>query len=170
MNVLYPIVEYAKKIGKNTAEFTTIDMVNFTKWWLKQPNRVQVESQIKEQLGRASRIHNQNQSDKKEFGNMTKKMNRTVGAYQNAQKSRLTSDQVEDIEQVESESEIDMDAELEKVNAKIAENDIVCDMGLTRADVTALLFAISRVFEDYDMEGHEYGESLAGLKEALEGV
>jgi hypothetical protein len=161
MNALYPLVEFAHKIGKNTAEFTTIDMVNFTKWWMKQPNRVQVESQIKEQLGRASTIHNQNQSDKKEFGNMTKKS--TTQAFQNAQKSRLTANQIEEVE-------IDMDAELEKVNAKIEENDIVCDMGLTRGDVTALLFAISRVFEDYDMEGHEYGESLASLKEALEGV
>jgi hypothetical protein len=34
---MYPMVEYAHKIGKNTADFTTSDMVNFTKWWMKQP-------------------------------------------------------------------------------------------------------------------------------------
>lgn len=33
----YPMVVYAHKIGKNTADFTTSDMVNFTRWWMKQP-------------------------------------------------------------------------------------------------------------------------------------
>lgn len=34
-----PIVEYARKIGKNTAEFTASDMANFVSWWMKQPIR-----------------------------------------------------------------------------------------------------------------------------------
>ena len=36
---LYPIVEYAHKIGKNTAEFTASDMSRYTAWWIKQPVR-----------------------------------------------------------------------------------------------------------------------------------
>ena len=35
----YPIVEYAHKLKKSTAEFTTTDLVAFTKWWIKQPDR-----------------------------------------------------------------------------------------------------------------------------------
>lgn len=35
----YPIIEYAHKIGKNTAEFTTKDLTEYMKWWLKQPQR-----------------------------------------------------------------------------------------------------------------------------------
>ena len=35
----FPIVEYAHKINKNTAEFTVNDLVAFMKWWTKQPVR-----------------------------------------------------------------------------------------------------------------------------------
>lgn len=35
----FPIVEYAHKINKNTAEFTVNDLVAFMKWWVKQPVR-----------------------------------------------------------------------------------------------------------------------------------
>ena len=35
----FPIVEYAHKIGKNTKDFTANDMVQFTRWWLKQATR-----------------------------------------------------------------------------------------------------------------------------------
>jgi len=65
---MYPIVEYAHKIGKNTTEFTTIDMVNFTKWWMKQP--------IKEGLV-----------------NMAKKY--TTKKFQEAQTSRLAEQGIE---------------------------------------------------------------------------
>jgi hypothetical protein len=34
-----PIIEYAHKIGKNTAEFTVKDLVAFTRWWMQQPVR-----------------------------------------------------------------------------------------------------------------------------------
>lgn len=44
---LYPIVVYAQKIGKNTAELTTMDMVNFTKWWIKQQPRKDVLNMAK---------------------------------------------------------------------------------------------------------------------------
>lgn len=33
---MYPIVQYAKMIGKNTAEFTASDMARFTIWWMGQ--------------------------------------------------------------------------------------------------------------------------------------
>ena len=36
---MYPIIEYAHKIGKNTAEFTASDMSRYTAWWIKQPVR-----------------------------------------------------------------------------------------------------------------------------------
>lgn len=32
---IYPIVQYARLVGKNTAEFTAYDMTKFTKWFLK---------------------------------------------------------------------------------------------------------------------------------------
>lgn len=35
----FPIIEYAHKIKKNTAEFTVNDLVAFMKWWVKQPVR-----------------------------------------------------------------------------------------------------------------------------------
>lgn len=35
----FPIVEYAHKIDKNTADFTVNDLVAFMKWWTKQPVR-----------------------------------------------------------------------------------------------------------------------------------
>jgi len=67
--ITFPIVEYAHKIGKNTAEFTTIDMVNFNKWWMKQPTRVE------------------------ELINMTKKY--TTKSFQAAQTSRLAEQGIE---------------------------------------------------------------------------
>lgn len=39
MSKPFPIIEYAHKIKKNTAEFTVNDLVAFMKWWVKQPVR-----------------------------------------------------------------------------------------------------------------------------------
>lgn len=36
---MYPIIEYAHLINKNTAEFTLSDFSKFMKWWMKQPIR-----------------------------------------------------------------------------------------------------------------------------------
>ena len=36
---MYPIIEYAHSINKNTAEFTLKDFAGFMKWWMKQPVR-----------------------------------------------------------------------------------------------------------------------------------
>lgn len=138
---LYPIVMYAKSINKNTADLTTIDMVNFTNKWMKQP--------IREDLIQMSK--------------QTKQFN-------NAQTSRLTSDQVVDIEQADDDIGINMEEELQKVNDKIAESDVVCSMDLTKGDVEALLWGLGVLFNEYDMEGHEYQASLESLKVGLEGI
>ena len=38
-NFKWPLVEYAQKIGKNTAEFTAVDMAAFMRWHMSQPQR-----------------------------------------------------------------------------------------------------------------------------------
>ena len=43
----YPLVIYAHKIGKSTAEFTTMDMVNYTKWWINEQPRKDILSMAK---------------------------------------------------------------------------------------------------------------------------
>ena len=35
----YPLIEFARSIQKNTAEFTLADFAKFMKWWMKQPQR-----------------------------------------------------------------------------------------------------------------------------------
>lgn len=124
--MIYPLVEYAHKIGKNTAEFTASDMAKFTVWWMKNPQRQDILKAIQTQQKRATKIG-----------------------------ERLMKNRIEDqntVEEVEQESEV------------------LCSLELTKVDIDALLFSISRTFEDYDMEGHEYGASLSGLKEGLKGV
>jgi len=37
--MIYPLVQFAQKIGKNTADLTVNDLVAYMKWWLKQPIR-----------------------------------------------------------------------------------------------------------------------------------
>lgn len=150
---LYPIVLYARKIGKNTAEFTAADMANFMKWWMKQPMREDMVKKLKERQKRATRVGQYVQQEKA----MAKK--HTTASFQAAQTSRLAERGIESpINDGEEEIVIHEDTE------------IVADMGLTRTDVAALLFAINMVFQDYEMEGHEYGASLLSLKEGLEGV
>ena len=155
--MIYPIVEYAHSIGKNTADFTTMDMVNFNKWWMKQPNKEIVESQIRGQIYRAKQIHDDMVLNRKED-----KMGKKSNKYKDAMTNRLSSDQVVDVEQAD-------DFIAQEMSEVVAE-EVVCSMELTKVDVDALLFALTRVFEDYNMEGHEYGASLASLKEGLEGV
>lgn len=51
----FPIVEYAHKINKNTAEFTVNDLVAFMKWWVKQPVRKDIlamRNEYKKSLGK----------------------------------------------------------------------------------------------------------------------
>ena len=129
----YPIIEYAHKIQKNTAEFTASDLASFMKWWLKQP-------------------------DRKDLLAMSKK-------YKEAQTSRLTGIQLDD--------ELVGDVEIMNVMEKAVDNFvddkevIIVEMGLTRTDVEAILFAIERVFADYEMGGHEFEKSLQSLLKVL---
>jgi hypothetical protein len=131
MNRALPLVEYAQKIGKNTAELTTSDMVNFTREWMKQQPRKDILAMAKSY---------------------------TTKKFQDAHTSRLAEQGIE--------SPIN-----DGVEEIIIHNDeVVCEMGLTKMDVEALKFAIQRCFADYELEGHEHGVCLKSLLEALEGV
>jgi hypothetical protein len=44
---VYPLVEYAQKIGKNTAELTANDMAKFTVWWMAQQPRKDILAMAK---------------------------------------------------------------------------------------------------------------------------
>ena len=91
--MIYPMVEYAKSINKNTADLTSSDMVNFTKWWMKQPQREDIIMAIKAQQKRATQVGKYLQTIKQE-------------------------DNIMENEQTE--------------------NEVVCTMELTKADVDAL--------------------------------
>lgn len=154
--MLYPIVQYAHKIGKNTADLTTMDMVHFTKWWVSQPQSVEVLQAMKAQQQRAAKIGKELQLNRKE-DNMAK---HTTTSYKNAQTSRLAERGIESPIN-DGQEEIVMHGE----------EEVICSMELTKADVAALLFSISRTFEDYNMaEDHPHTISLSSLKEGLEGI
>lgn len=130
--LLYPIIEYAHKIGKNTADLTTMDMVAFMKWWMKQAPR-------------------------KDILTMAKKY--SVSKYKDAQTSRLAERGIE--------SPINDGVEEIVVHDS---DEVVCEMGLTKLDLLALLFALDRVMADYELDGNEYGESLKSLYKSLKEV
>lgn len=169
--MIYPIVEYAHKIGKNTAEFTTMDMVRFQEWWVKYPKKEVVTAAIKKQLKRVVAIHQQSERIKQE-----ERMGKTIKSVklQAAMNSRLSSDQVEDIEQVEEDYEVveigEGEIAEEEVSETLPEEESVADMGLTKTDVAALLWCVTTMMTDYDMTDHKYEASLVSLKEGLEGV
>ncbi len=156
MSKPYPIVEYAHKIGKNTSEFTTKDLDAYMKWWMKQKPRKDLME------GTAA----QKAQYKKDVTAMNK--------FRAAQTSRLSSDQVADIEQADDSIAEEMQEEAAQgkfaADSVVVGEEIVCSMELTALDVKALLFAIARVCEDYEMTGHEFEASLSSLKESLEGV
>jgi phosphosulfolactate synthase (CoM biosynthesis protein A) len=131
MNRPFPLVEYAQKIGKNTAELTAADMAKYMLWWMKQQPR-------------------------KDILQMAKSY--TTKKYKDAQTSRLAEQGIE--------SPIN-DGEEEIV---IHADETVCEMGLTKVDVDALLWALNEIFKEYDIEGTPYEASLKGLQEALKGV
>jgi hypothetical protein len=130
----FPLVEYAKKIGKNTAEFTIKDLTAFMKWWLKQQPR---EDLLK----------------------MASNYKQDLAAMQAFRKR-------------ESEEEVEETVKGNVVaDSVVVGEEVVCSMELTRADVEALLFSISRTFADYEMEeDHPHTISLTGLQEGLKGV
>ena len=143
----YPIIEYAHSIGKNTSEFTTKDLDAYMKWWMKQKPRRDILEGTPAQKA----------TYKKDVENMNK--------FRDAQTSRLPKSLADPMSYEE-------DVVVEEMNLKVDEpgscEEIVVEMGLTRLDVEALKFVLGRIFEDYEMEGHEYGKSLADLKESLE--
>ena len=127
----FPLVEYAQKIQKNTAELTTSDMVKYMVWWMKQQPR-------KDLLAMAKSY--------------------TTKKYHDAQTSRLAEQGIE--------SPIN-DGEEEIV---IHTDEVVCEIGLTRVDIDALLWALHEIFENYDLTGTVHDLALKGLQEVLEGV
>lgn len=116
--------------------------------------RKQYEDDVKEM---------QSWRESEEERKMSKKSN--VRKFQDAQTSRLSAQLIDELV---GESEI-MDHE--NVPNGVDHTEIVCDMGLTQTDVEALLFSITRTFEDYDVEATPmYAKSLTQLKEGLEGI
>jgi len=92
-----------------------------------------------------------------ELMNMAKKY--STKKFQDAQTSRLAEQGIESpINDGEEEIIVHED------------NEAVCSMELTRVDVEALIFAIERVFADYELEGHVHGVSLESLLVGLKGV
>jgi hypothetical protein len=162
---IYPIVEYARKIGKNTAEFTTIDMVNFTRWWMKQPQR----GELLEATAEQRKIYHQDVAAMKQWRE-DQKMGKNTQKTKDAATSRLPKGMTDKERMIEEDLQdgevVDMDEVVEEASA-----EVVCTMELTKQDVEALLFSISRTFEDYEMEeDHPHTISLLSLKEGLEGV
>jgi hypothetical protein len=167
---VYPIVEYAHKIGKNTAEFTVNDLAAFMKWWLKQPQR----RDILEATAAQRKVYEADVAAMKQWRE-DQKMGKNSGKMKNAATSRLPKQfndelvgdsEIMDMTDVEEVVEGDFAAD-----SVVVGEEVVCSMELTRADVDALLFSISRTFEDYQMEEyHPHTISLTQLKEGLEGI
>lgn len=165
-----PIIEYARKIGKSTAEFTVKDLTEFMKWWFKQPPRKDLMEATPEQRKTYEEDCKKVQKFFKE--QRIVQARKPVGAqverilgmskqqrYERAVKSRLTSEQVVDIDQVEFEEEVEVQSDA-----------IVCSMELTKVDVEALLWAINEIFENYDLTGTVHDLSLKSVQEGLMGV
>lgn len=126
---MYPIVEYAHKIGKNTAEFTASDMSRYTAWWIKQP--------VREDL-----------------------MSKKSKGYNAAMRSQLSGIPEKYLEQPD-----------EGVIERVAQDEIVADMGLTQIEVDALSWGITELLETYDFsEMLEVGEALIKLGQELESL
>lgn len=124
----FPIIEYAQKIKKNTKDFTANDMVQFTRWWMKQPVRKDILAM----------------SSFKQSGAQTGRMKDQVGALKEVSKS---------------------------VEPVIQESEVICEIGLTKADVKALLWGLNELITTYDFSEHEnVGETLTALHEVLSEV
>jgi hypothetical protein len=140
---MYPMVEYAHKIGKNTAEFTVSDMVNYMKWWMKQPDK-----------GGGKKV---TPDEREEF---MKDPNKRMTPQQRKEYEK-------DVAAMKKYREETTEETTEEV---VSEEEVVCSMELTRVDVDALLWALNEVFENYDLTGTTYDNALASLKEGLMGV
>ena len=146
-----PIIEYARKIGKNTAEFTVRDLQKFMQWYIKQPPR-------KDYMEATAAQRKMYEEDKKKVQEYHKEQNMANNKqYTNAMKSRLTSNQVEDMANVVMEEETPAE-------------EIVCSMELTQIDVEALLWALHEIFENYDLTGSAHDLALSNLQKGLQGM
>lgn len=150
----YPIVEYARKIGKNTADLTVKDMINFTKEWVRQ--------EIREDLAKMTpaqrEVYNKDVEGMKQWrkeGNKEMAKHTTV-SFQQAQTSRLAERGIE--------SPINNGEE----EIMIYTDEVVAEMGLTQVDVDALKWVITMACADYELGAMEI--PLKELLEALEGV
>lgn len=155
-----PIVEYAHKIGKNTAEFTTKDLVAFMKWWMKEKPRKDLLNVTPKEREEFMADPNKRMTPKQraQYNKDVEAMNK----FRAAQTSRLNSDQVIDIEQADDRIAQEMQEE--------ATNEVVVEMGLTALDIKALKWGLDVLLSDYDLEGTEFNVPLTGLKEAINEV
>lgn len=139
----FPIVEYARKIGKSTADFTAIDFVNFMKWWMKQPIRKDL---IMVDFNKHLKKNGFEASQQKKHG-------------------KFPVDQ-----EMVDESEVEEMTE-EMMQDEADSTEVVCELGLTKKDVQALVWGLNELLTTYDFhEWSEVGETLTNLKEALDGV
>lgn len=156
-----PIIEYAHKIGKNTAEFTVKDLTAFMKWWFKQPPRKDLmeATPAQREIYKADVAKVQKFFKEQKTGQVGAQVERVLGMskqqrYERAMKSRLTSE-------VMNMDEVELEEDPEK---------IVCSMELTKVDVEALLWAINEIFENYDLTGTVHDLSLKSVQEGLQEV
>lgn len=142
MSRSYPIIEYAQKIGKNTAEFTTKDLSAFMKWYMTQKPRKDLLTVTPEQ--------------RKGYEKDLKAMNK----FRDAQTSRLPADLIG--RNIEEDREEDRE--------EVVDNEIVVELGLTRIDIDALLWALNEIFENYELTGTPHNRALLDLQESLKGI
>jgi flagellar motor switch/type III secretory pathway protein FliN len=132
-------------VGKNTAEFTVQDFIKFTKWWVQQEIRQEIRKDV------LSVTPAQRATYEKDVQAMNK--------YRAAQTSRLPADKTAE----------DIENEVEEMSKEV-ENEVIVEMGLTKIDVEALVWALDEIFENYDLTGSVHDKALSGLLEALKGV
>jgi len=149
----YPLIEYAHKIGKNTADFTVNDLAAFMKWWLKEKPRKDLLKVTPEQrvgYNKDLAAMNKHREEEKVRKHTTKK-------FEDAQTSRLAERGIE--------SPIN-DGEEEIIIHP--ENEVVCELALSRVDVDAMLWALNEIFENYDLTGTIHDIALKEIQGILE--
>ena len=97
------------------------------------------------------------QQPRKDILNMAGKYK--IGQFQSAQRSRLPKDLTEEECTV-------VDIKLEE-DGTVTGEEVVADIGLTQADVDALVWGINELMTTYDFEGNKMGETLQSLLSSL---
>lgn len=174
MNRPPPIIEYAHKIGKNTAEFTASDFAKFMRWWMKQPVRedlvmVDFKKALMNRKGaQTGRMQGKPGTVKevittKDVETIVIKNNKKYASEQDYRLSVQDQEQVDDGEAQEALEE----AQQEEVDS----TEVIAELGLTRKDVDALSWGLKELLTTYDFhEWSDVGERLQGIKDVLEGV